>query len=95
MADVYEDGQVNLVDIGFVGTVDKINTDLLNLLIQNDYIPVIAPIGLGADGETYNINADSVPVKWQGPSKQKSFLCSPMCAASMKTIMMKVLSFLR
>ena len=47
LADVYEDGQVNLVDIGFVGTVDKINTDLLNLLIQNDYIPVIAPIGLG------------------------------------------------
>ena len=74
LADVYEDGQVNLVDIGFVGTVDKINTDLLNLLIQNDYIPVIAPIGLGADGETYNINADSVAGEVAGALKAEKLL---------------------
>lgn len=60
LADVYENGQVNLVDIGFVGTVEKVNTDLINLLLENDYIPVIAPTGIGPDGETYNINADSV-----------------------------------
>ena len=74
LADVYEDGQVNLVDIGFVGTVDKINTDLLNLLIQNDYIPVIAPNGLGADGETYNINADSVAGEVAGALKAEMLL---------------------
>ena len=74
LADVYEDGQVNLVDIGFVGTVDKINTDLLNLLIQSDYIPVIAPIGLGADGETYNINADSVAGEVAGALKAEKLL---------------------
>ena len=68
---VYEDGQVNLVDIGFVGTVDKINTDLLNLLIQNDYIPRHCADWSCADGETYNINADSVPVKWQGLKAEK------------------------
>ena len=74
LADVYEDGRVNLVDIGFVGTVDKINTVLLNLLIQNDYIPVIAPIGLGADGETYNINADSVAGEVAGALKAEKLL---------------------
>ena len=80
LADVYEDGQVNLVDIGFVGTVDKINTDLLNLLIQNDYIPVIAPIGLGADGETYNINADSVAGEVAGAPQSRKASYAHRCA---------------
>lgn len=60
LADVYENGQVNLVDIGFVGSVEKVNTDLIHLLMDGGYIPVIAPVGLGANGETYNINADIV-----------------------------------
>ena len=47
-------------DIGFVGKVDKINPALVRHLEQDNFIPVIAPIGVGDDGETYNINADSV-----------------------------------
>ena len=45
-------------DIGFVGEVKEVNTGLLETLMDNDFIPVIAPIGLGADFRAYNINAD-------------------------------------
>lgn len=58
LADVYENGEVNLVDIGFVGSVKEVNTDLINCLLDGRYIPVIAPTGVGDEGETYNINAD-------------------------------------
>ena len=47
-------------DLGYVGQVTNINVDILNELTANKYIPVIAPIGVGEDGETYNINADIV-----------------------------------
>ncbi len=60
LADVYENGEVNLVDIGFVGNVEAINTGLIEVLLDAGYIPVIAPTGVGNNGETYNINADSV-----------------------------------
>ena len=49
-----------IIDIGHVGQVDGINVDLLNSLTANHLIPVIAPIGVGSDGATYNINADLV-----------------------------------
>jgi len=52
-----------IIDIGHVGDVVKINQALLNLLTQSDIIPVIAPIGVGEDGTTYNINADLVAGK--------------------------------
>lgn len=65
---------MNLVDIGFVGTVEKVNTDLINLLLENDYIPVIAPTGIGPDGETYNINADSVAGEVAGALKAEKLL---------------------
>ena len=55
-----EDGSVEQVDIGFVGDVVKVNTDLIATLEQGRYIPVIAPVGVGAAGESYNINADLV-----------------------------------
>ena len=45
-------------DIGFVGEVASVNTDLLNTLMDNDFIPVIAPIGLDDEFNAYNINAD-------------------------------------
>ncbi len=48
------------VDLGFVGDVVKINTKLLLELTDDEYIPVIAPIGVGEDGQSYNINADIV-----------------------------------
>lgn len=47
------------IDLGYVGEVEAINTDLINQAIEHDYIPVISPIGCGADGQIYNINADS------------------------------------
>jgi acetylglutamate kinase len=49
-----------IIDIGHVGQVDQINVELLNSLTANHLIPVIAPIGVGSDGATYNINADLV-----------------------------------
>ena len=45
-------------DIGYVGDVKKVDTLVIDTLLANDFIPIIAPIGLGEDGETYNINAD-------------------------------------
>lgn len=45
-------------DIGLVGKIKKVNPEILLTLIANDYIPVIAPIGFGEDGLSYNINAD-------------------------------------
>ena len=48
------------VDIGLVGEVEAVNTDAIKLLADNGVIPVIAPVGVGAAGETYNINADLV-----------------------------------
>lgn len=55
-----EDGSLEEVDIGFVGDVVKVNTDLITTLESGRYIPVIAPVGVGPDGESYNINADLV-----------------------------------
>ena len=49
-----------IIDIGHVGEVDHVNRDILDTLIGNGFIPVIAPVGVGADGESYNINADFV-----------------------------------
>lgn len=45
-------------DIGYVGNIVKVNTELIDSLIQSDFIPVIAPIGMDKDFKTYNINAD-------------------------------------
>lgn len=47
-------------DLGQVGSITAINTKLLNTLVQDEYIPVIAPVGIGEGGESYNINADTV-----------------------------------
>ena len=60
LAQVHENGKVTAVDIGFVGDVEHINTDILNALLDRGYTPVIAPIGVGRDNESYNINADYV-----------------------------------
>jgi len=52
-----------IIDIGHVGEVDKIDTEVLNLILDSNFIPVIAPIGADAQGSTYNINADLVAGK--------------------------------
>jgi acetylglutamate kinase len=49
-----------IIDIGLVGKVKTVNTELIVSLVQNNFIPVIAPTGMGDQGETYNINADIV-----------------------------------
>ena len=48
-----------LVDLGLVGEVDCINTDLLEMFLDNDYIPVISPVGIATDGTSLNLNADT------------------------------------
>ena len=53
-------GGSEIIDIGHVGEVDHVNRALLDTLIDSGFIPVIAPIGVGPDGESYNINADFV-----------------------------------
>ncbi len=48
------------IDIGFVGKIVKINPHMLEVLARSDYIPVVAPIGVDKNGQSYNINADTV-----------------------------------
>ena len=55
-----EDSDGNAIDIGYVGKITNINTKVISMLANDEYIPVIAPIGVGKDGESYNINADTV-----------------------------------
>jgi acetylglutamate kinase len=52
-----------IIDIGHVGEVTHIDSGVVDMLVQGDFIPVIAPIGLGDDGQSYNINADLVAGK--------------------------------
>lgn len=52
------DGEI--ADIGYVGDVTEIDTHIIEYLIKDEFIPVIAPIGVGEEGHSYNINADTV-----------------------------------
>jgi acetylglutamate kinase len=52
-----------IIDIGHVGEVTSIDTAVVDMLLRGNFIPVIAPIGVGADGQSYNINADLVTGK--------------------------------
>ena len=49
-----------ILDLGFVGEPSRVDPQVLDIITESDFIPIIAPIGLGDDGETYNINADTV-----------------------------------
>ena len=49
-----------VLDLGFVGEPDRVNPGILETLAKSVIIPVVAPVGIGVDGETYNINADTV-----------------------------------
>lgn len=55
--------QPEIIDIGHVGEVTRVNTQVLDMLSQSDFIPVIAPIGVDSEGASYNINADLVAGK--------------------------------
>ena len=52
-----------IIDLGHVGEVSSVNKDLLNFFTDGDFLPIIAPIGVGDDGRSYNINADLVAGK--------------------------------
>ena len=62
---LHENGQTRSVDLGYVGSIAHIDTTLIEDLAR-DYIPVVAPIGCGEAGETYNINADTVAAELAG-----------------------------
>ncbi len=55
-----ENAPPELIDLGRVGEVTKVNPEILDTLDAQDFIPVIAPVGVGDDGQAYNINADLV-----------------------------------
>ena len=55
-----ENAPPELIDLGRVGEVTRVNPDILETLDSQDFIPVIAPVGVGEDGQAYNINADLV-----------------------------------
>ncbi|MFO8052028.1 MAG: acetylglutamate kinase [Thermoplasmatota archaeon] len=55
---VMKEGEISTVDLGHVGMVESIDDGILRTLLDSNYIPVIAPIGIGLDGMDYNINAD-------------------------------------
>jgi len=55
-----ENGRLTDVDLGFVGKIIGVNTESITTLDRADYIPIIAPIGIGVDGQIYNINADTM-----------------------------------
>ena len=63
MEKIVADGVAVPVDLGFVGDVVSVNKDVINMLIASDFIPVIAPLGVDEEGNTYNINADLVAGK--------------------------------
>ncbi|MBQ9486713.1 MAG: acetylglutamate kinase [Selenomonadaceae bacterium] len=74
LATVYEQADKVKVDIGYVGKCKKVDARILEDLISRDYVPVIAPIGVGDDGESYNINADYVAADIAGALRAEKLL---------------------
>ena len=61
-------------DLGWVGEVESINTEILDLLLGKNYMPVISPVGLGVEGATFNINADMVAAEVAVAAKAKKLI---------------------
>ena len=55
-----ETGEIEEIDLGLVGEIKKINPEILEMYTENDFIPVVSPIGIAEDGTTLNLNADTV-----------------------------------
>lgn len=62
------------VDLGFVGKISKINTHVLEVLARDEYIPVVAPIGTDRNGQSYNINADTVAAELAAALKAEKLI---------------------
>ncbi|OGW27189.1 MAG: acetylglutamate kinase [Nitrospirae bacterium GWC2_57_13] len=69
-----ETGTTEIIDIGLVGEVTEVRPEALVALEQSGFIPVIAPVGAGPDGETYNINADLVAGAVAGALKAEKLI---------------------
>ncbi len=69
-----ETGETEIIDIGLVGEVTEVRPGALQALDQGGFIPVIAPVGVGAYGETYNINADLVAGAVAGALKAEKLI---------------------
>jgi len=69
-----ETGETGIIDIGLVGEVQEIRPGVLTALEQEGFIPVIAPVGAGVNGETYNINADLVAGAVAGALKAEKLI---------------------
>ena len=69
-----ETGETEIIDIGLVGEVTEVRPGALQALDQGGFIPVIAPVGVGAHGETYNINADLVAGAVAGSLKAEKLI---------------------
>jgi acetylglutamate kinase len=69
-----DDGTLEKIDIGFVGNVIKVNQELIQTLEHGKFLPVIAPVGVGADGESYNVNADLVAGRVAGALKAEKLM---------------------
>ncbi|NTW99081.1 MAG: acetylglutamate kinase [Geobacteraceae bacterium] len=69
-----DDGRTELVDIGYVGNVVKVNQELIQTLEHGKFLPVIAPVGVGANGESYNVNADLVAGKVAGALRAEKLM---------------------
>ena len=63
-----------IIDLGYVGFPKKINNTVIETLIKGDFIPIIAPLGIGVDGKTYNINADTAAGAIASSLKSKRLL---------------------
>jgi acetylglutamate kinase len=62
------------IDLGFVGEPKTVNTDVLDAVLKAELIPVLAPVALGEDGATYNVNADTFAGAIAGAMKAKRLL---------------------
>lgn len=74
LATVYEQGEKTKVDIGYVGKAKRVDISIVEDLLKQNYVPVIAPIGVGENGESYNINADYVAADIAGALKAEKLL---------------------
>jgi len=63
-----------ILDLGFVGDPERVNPEILLLFGRSDIIPVVAPIGVGADGQTYNVNADTAAGAIAGALKARKLI---------------------
>lgn len=70
----YLEGPDGLIDLGQVGDVAQINPEIIEMLLANDYIPVVSPIGYDQEGNTYNINADAVASAIAGALKSEKLI---------------------